>query len=205
MDGKIAIEEHFVTPEREDLVLNPGWAPDAFRHTLDRLENFEGERLQTMDRHGIEIAVLSLASDGIQAIADPGEATARARQANDALAAIVPVRGVLVSGYSGAEDAPEAAAYYDDERFWPFWETLERLRVPLYLHPRNPLASQRRIYDGRAELLGPTWAFGVETATHALRLIVSGLFDRFPSLTAIRGHLGEGRGCHSRCTGSSSA
>src|SRR5919202_5926281 len=224
MDGKIAIEVHFVTPELEDLVLNPGWAPDAFRRTLDRLEDFEGERLRTMDRNGIATAVLSLASDGIQAIADPAEATARARQANDALAAIVAsrpdrfagfaavalqdpagaaaeaeravrelgFRGVLVNGYAGAEDAPDAAAYYDDERFWPFWEALERLRVPLYLHPRNPLQSQRRIYDGRPELLGPTWAFGVETATHALRLIVSGLFDRFPKLTVVLGHLGEG-------------
>jgi gamma-resorcylate decarboxylase len=64
--------------------------------------------------------------------------------------------------------------------------------VPLYLHPRDPLPTQRRIYEGRPELLGPTWAFGVETATHALRLITSGLFDRHPRLTVILGHLGEG-------------
>jgi gamma-resorcylate decarboxylase len=64
--------------------------------------------------------------------------------------------------------------------------------VPLYLHPRDPLPTQRRIYEGRPELLGPTWAFAVETATHALRLITSGLFDRHPRVEVILGHLGEG-------------
>ena len=218
MDGKIAIEEHFVTPELEDLVLNPGWPQDAFRRTLDRLADIEGERLELMDRYGIAMQVLSLASDGIQGISDPSLAVSRAREANDALASIVAsrpdrfagfgaialqdpaaaaaeaeravrelgMRGVLVNGYSNG------APYYDDERYWGFWERLEALQVPFYLHPRNPLESMREIYVGRPELLGPTWAFGVETATHALRLIVSGLFDRFPSLTVILGHLGEG-------------
>src|SRR3954454_18426643 len=86
MDGKIAIEEHFVTPELEDLVLNPGWPAEAFRRTLDALEDVDGH-LEVMDRHGIAVSVLSLASDGIQGIADPAEAVRRARQANDALAA----------------------------------------------------------------------------------------------------------------------
>jgi predicted TIM-barrel fold metal-dependent hydrolase len=218
VDGKIAIEEHFVTPELEDLVLNPGWPADAFRKTLDRLEDFDGERLGLMDRYGIEMSVLSLGSDGIQGIDDPAEAVARARRANDALAAIVAnrpdrfaafaavalqdpaaaaseaeravrelgFRGVLVNGYSNG------VPYYDDERYLPFWEAMDGLQVPFYLHPRNPLESMREIYEGRPELLGPTWAFGVETATHALRLVVSGLFDRFPGLTVILGHLGEG-------------
>jgi 2,3-dihydroxybenzoate decarboxylase len=217
MDGKIAIEEHFVTPELEDLVLNPGWPPEAFRRTLDALEDVDGH-LEIMDRYGIAVSVLSLASDGIQGIDDPATAVRRAAQANDALAARIAMhpdrfagfaaialqdpaeavreteravrelgfKGVLVNGYSNA------CPYYDDERYWGFWEALEALGVPFYLHPRNPLESQREIYRGRPELLGPTWAFGVETATHALRLIVSGLFDRFPNLTIILGHLGEG-------------
>src|SRR3954471_19966902 len=217
MDGKIAIEEHFVTPELEDLVLNPGCADDAFRRTLDALEDVDGH-LQIMDRYGIAVSVLSLASDGIQGIDDPASAVRRAAQANDALAARIALHpdrfagfaavamqdpaaaaaeaehavrelgfvGVLVNGYSNG------CPYYDDERYWGFWETLEGLGVPFYLHPRNPLESMREIYRGRPELLGPTWAFGVETATHALRLIVSGLFDRFPKLTVILGHLGEG-------------
>jgi gamma-resorcylate decarboxylase len=69
---------------------------------------------------------------------------------------------------------------------------VENLDVPLYLHPRNPLPSQAKIYEGHRWLLGPSWAFGQETAVHALRLIGSGLFDKFPRLAIILGHLGEG-------------
>ena len=63
--------------------------------------------------------------------------------------------------------------------------------MPFYLHPRNPMASQLRIYEGHPWLQGSAWAFGVETATHALRLMCSGLFDRHPKLKIILGHLGE--------------
>jgi 2,3-dihydroxybenzoate decarboxylase len=99
-------------------------------------------------------------------------------------------KGALVNGYSSLGNL-ETAAYYDETQYLPFWERVAALDVPFYLHPRNPLPNQRRIYQGRSELLGPTWAFAVETGTHALRLITSGLFDRFPSLTIILGHLGE--------------
>ena len=64
--------------------------------------------------------------------------------------------------------------------------------MPFYLHPRDPLPARAPIYDGHPWLMGPVWAFGVETSTHALRLMASGLFDRHPRLTLILGHLGEG-------------
>lgn len=99
-------------------------------------------------------------------------------------------KGALVNGYSSVGDL-DTAAYYDQPEYLPFWERVAELDVPFYLHPRNPLPGQRRIYEGREELLGPTWAFTVETATHSLRLITSGLFDRFPGLTIIIGHMGE--------------
>src|SRR5436853_142149 len=66
------------------------------------------------------------------------------------------------------------------------------LDVPFYLHPRNPLPSDIRAYEGHNWLLGPNWAFHAETAVHALRLIGAGLFDEFPNLQIILGHLGEG-------------
>jgi 2,3-dihydroxybenzoate decarboxylase len=219
--GKIAIEEHFVTPELEDCISNPGWPPAAWRKTLDALADTD-KRLREMDRLGIEMMVLSLASDGIQNIPDRDAAVATARRANDALAELVASRpdrfqgfaalplqdpaaaseelvravkelgfkGALVNGYSEIGDA-DIAAYYDQPEYETFWSAVAELGVPFYLHPRNPLESQRRIYDGRPELLGPTWAFGVETGTHALRLITSGLFDRHPDLQVILGHLGE--------------
>jgi gamma-resorcylate decarboxylase len=86
--------------------------------------------------------------------------------------------------------------YYDLAQYWPFWETVEQLDVPFYLHPRNPLPSQAKIYEGHRWLLGPAWAFAQETAVHALRLMGSGLFDKYPRLAIILGHMGEGLPFH---------
>ena len=99
--------------------------------------------------------------------------------------------GALVNGFSQA-GAPGSAVYYDLPQYRPFWRTVAELDVPFYLHPRNPLAGDIRAYEGHNWLLGPNWAFHAETAVHALRLIGSGLFDEFPSLQIILGHLGEG-------------
>lgn len=100
-------------------------------------------------------------------------------------------RGALVNGFSQAYD-PESMLFYDLPQFQPFWQTIEALDVPFYLHPRNPLPSQARIYDGHPWLVGPAWAFAQETAVHALRLMGSGLFDAYPRLQIILGHMGEG-------------
>jgi predicted TIM-barrel fold metal-dependent hydrolase len=100
-------------------------------------------------------------------------------------------KGALVNGFSQVQDTNKAI-YYDLPQYWPFWQVVERLDVPLYLHPRNPLPANAQIYEGRSWLLGPTWAFGQETAVHALRLMGSGLFDTYPRLTIILGHMGEG-------------
>lgn len=99
--------------------------------------------------------------------------------------------GALVNGFTQLQD-PDSALYYDLPRYVPFWEAVEELDVPFYLHPRNPMANQMRIYEGHPWLLGSAWAFGVETATHSLRLMASGLFDRCPRLKIVLGHLGEG-------------
>jgi predicted TIM-barrel fold metal-dependent hydrolase len=220
MRGKIALEEHFVTAELEGCIPGAGWDPEEWRGVLDRLEDFD-RRLEQMDELGIETAVISLGSDGIQGIADSAEATATGRNANDALAEVVakhpgrlagfaalPMQepsaaadeaqrcvrelgfvGALVNGYSDMPDG--GAAYYDAPEYLPFWERFAQLSVPFYLHPRNPLPGNAGIYAGREELLGPSWAYAVETGTHALRLITSGLFDRLPDLQIILGHLGE--------------
>jgi len=223
MNGKIAVEEHFVTPELKDTIFGSiGWDPSEWQQMASLLQETDELRLGAMDRHGIDVSVLSLAAPCIQDVVDTGRAIADAQGANDALAAIVArhpdryaafaalpmqdpaaaadeleravrqlgFKGALVNGYSSIGDL-ETAAYYDEPQYEVFWERLSRLDVPLYLHPRNPLPNQRRMYEGREELLGPTWAFTVETATHSLRLITSGLFDRYPNLTVILGHMGE--------------
>jgi gamma-resorcylate decarboxylase len=99
--------------------------------------------------------------------------------------------GALANGFSQVGDAA-TIRYYDLPQYLPFWEAVERLDVPFYLHPRNPMPGTLAMYEGHNWLLGPTWAFGVETATHALRLMGCGLFDRHPRLKIILGHLGEG-------------
>jgi gamma-resorcylate decarboxylase len=99
-------------------------------------------------------------------------------------------RGALVNGFSQIND-PDTAVYYDLPQYRPFWAAAERLDVPFYLHPRNPLPRDGRIYEGHPWLLGPIWAFGHETAVHALRLMGSGLFDEHPRLQIILGHMGE--------------
>ncbi len=100
-------------------------------------------------------------------------------------------KGALVNGFSQGEDRSRLL-YYDLPMYRPFWAEAERLGAPFYLHPRNPLPEHAAIYDGHPWLLGPTWAFGQETAVHALRLMASGLFDAHPRLQIIIGHMGEG-------------
>jgi predicted TIM-barrel fold metal-dependent hydrolase len=100
-------------------------------------------------------------------------------------------KGVLVNGFSQVGDA-DTVAYYDLPQYRPFWNVLEQLDVPFYLHPRNPLKRDARIYEGAPWLMGPAWAFGQETAVHALRLMGSGLFDEHPKLSIVLGHMGEG-------------
>lgn len=80
---------------------------------------------------------------------------------------------------------------HDHDRFLPFWEHVESLGVPVYLHPRDPLPANQGVYAGHPVLMGTVWSFTVENATHALRLMTSGPFDRLPRLKVILGHLGE--------------
>ncbi len=220
MQGKIGLEEHFAIPDT--LNDSRGFLPDdvwpVLRH---RLIDIQDDRLREMDRHGMEMMILSLNAPAIQAIPHPARADDIARKANDVLAAEVAKRpdrfqalaalpmqdpqlaatelercvrlgfkGALVNGFSQLNDKG-TAVYYDLPQYGPFWETVERLDVPFYLHPRSPLPSQAKSYEGHAWMLGPAWGFAQETSVHALRLMASGLFDRHPRLKIVLGHLGE--------------
>ncbi len=99
-------------------------------------------------------------------------------------------KGALVNGFSQCGGA-DTALYYDLPRYWPFWAEVERLGVPFYLHPRDQLPSRRHAYEGHPWLVGSPWGFAEETAIHALRLMGCGLFDQYPKLQIVLGHLGE--------------
>lgn len=222
MQGKIGLEEHFAIPDT--LMDSAGFVPDDYWPELEaRLFDIHGKRLELMDKHGMEMMILSLNAPAVQAIIDPLKANEIAKRANDWLAeqvarrpdrfqafAALPMqdpdlaiaelercmkdlgmRGALVNGFSQA-NTPENCLYYDMPQYWPFWEVVQKLDAPFYLHPRNPIASWAQIYEGHSWLMGPTWAFGQETAVHALRLMGSGLFDAYPRLKIVLGHMGEG-------------
>jgi len=99
--------------------------------------------------------------------------------------------GALVNGFSQIGEA-DSAVFYDLPQYRPFWATVQQLDVLFYLHPRFPLATRRQAYEGHAWNAGSAWGFAVETSIHALRLMGSGLFDEYPKLKVILGHLGEG-------------
>ena len=99
--------------------------------------------------------------------------------------------GALVDGFSQIGEA-DSAVYYDLPQYRPFWATVQQLDVPFYLHPRTPLATRQQAYEGHPWLVAQAWGFTAETAIHALRLMGSGLFDEYPKLKVILGHLGEG-------------
>jgi predicted TIM-barrel fold metal-dependent hydrolase len=221
MQGKIALEEHFAT----EATLNDSkvFGANVWKDLGPRLLDFQEMRLREMDKHGIEMTILSLNAPAVQAIYDVKRAVSVAKEANDKLAAEIkkwpdrfagfaalPMQdpeaaileldrcvkelgfvGALVNGFSQIGD-PENAVYYDLPQYRPFWRAIERLDVPFYLHPRNPLPSWTKSYEGHNWLLGPNWAFAAETSVHAFRLIGSGLFDECPRLKIVLGHLGEG-------------
>ena len=99
--------------------------------------------------------------------------------------------GALVNGFTQINEA-DSAVFYDLPQYRPFWATVQQLDVPFYLHPRFPLATRQQAYEGHAWIAGSAWGFAVETSIHALRLMGSGLFDEYPKLKLILGHLGEG-------------
>jgi 2,3-dihydroxybenzoate decarboxylase len=181
-----------------------------------RLVDVTEHRIPDMDTHGVDMQVLSLTSPGIQMQPDPSIALDDARRGNDHLAEIVrrwpdrfsalaalPLqapdeaadelrRAVVDLGFGGALVNDHTLGHYLDEpRYEVVWAELERLRVPLYLHPNGVPADEWHVLRGHPELESPTFSWGSATAAHALRLVFGGVFDRFPGARIILGHMGE--------------
>ncbi len=212
----IALEEHFLfdglleTYDDTDRALqSPSRVPGL--HDLGDM------RIAEMDRAGIDVQVLSHTKPGAQEIENGAQAASLAQAANDHLAEAVARHPTRLAAFATlATGAPQAAAaelertvqrmqfkgaminghargaYLDEQRFWPIFEAAEALDVPIYLHPSNPHPQVFDAYYKDYPQLGfASWGYAVETATHVLRLILSGVFDRFPGLRMIIGHMGE--------------
>jgi len=82
--------------------------------------------------------------------------------------------------------------YLDNKKYWPIFKTAEKLDVPVFIHPREPSPDMIKPYMAYPWLFGAVWGYGAEVGLHAMRLICSGLFDEFPKLKIILGHMGEG-------------
>jgi len=217
MVKKIALEEHFLAPGFEDYwqTTTADIAPEIYRQAAARLIDFGEQRLAVMDRGGIARAVLSIAGPGVQIERDSATAVRRARAANDFLAAEIRKRPHRYAGFAhlAMQDAAAAAAeleraigelgfvgaminghtngrYLDHPSLYPFWERAEALGAVIYLHPADPPAEMPAL-EGTKGLKRATWEWGVETGSHALRLVFGGHFDRFPRATLAIGHLGE--------------
>ena len=81
--------------------------------------------------------------------------------------------------------------FYDEPKYDSFWAAVEKLDVPVYLHPRAPLPDDiKRLYSTRPWLLGPTYSFQRDTSFHALAICTSGVFDRYPGVKLVLGHFG---------------
>jgi 2,3-dihydroxybenzoate decarboxylase len=169
-----------------------------------------------MEEAGIDASLLLVGSPGVQ-IFDPNEGSSLARVVNDrvseacrahpgrfhALAALAPQqpdvaakeleRAVTKLGLKGGIiNSHTKGEYLDEPKFSPIFEAAVALDVPIYIHPREPPPKMIEPFLPPAMLAMATWGFAAETGLHGLRLIAAGVFDRFPRLRIVLGHLGEG-------------
>ena len=179
-----------------------------------KLVDFEGERLRCMDEDGVAMQVLSLTTPGVQ-LFDADTATTLATLVNDRLAEIVANHPSRFAGLAALAPQDPARAvkemerairelklhgfiinshtnneYLDAAKYWPILEAAEALDSAIYLHPRGPADTMAApLADYGME--GAAWGYHIDAGTHAVRMILSGLFDHFPKLKIVLGHMGE--------------
>jgi 2,3-dihydroxybenzoate decarboxylase len=199
----------------KDPGFNALWSRLGARKTLvDRLTDIDALRIRDMDATGIDIQVLSLTSPGVQ-VFDRATANSLAVTTNNMVAEAVRKHPTRFAGLAAASPQDPAAAakeieravtnlglkgviinshtrgeLLDDPKFWEIFEAVEALDVPMYLHPQTPPPAMIEPYVSRG-LEGALLGFGAEAGLHALAIIRSGAFDRFPSLRIVLGHGGE--------------
>jgi predicted TIM-barrel fold metal-dependent hydrolase len=225
----IDFEAHYYTPELMKLFSTrsqyPIYIPENYelrlsddfvikdKYKMTMLSAPFEERIQEMDRFGVDMQILSL-SPGIDFL-DVKESVKVAREANDYVYKAMQQFPGRFSGYAALpmydteasvdelERCVKDLGFFgwmtfsnvgpacpDDDRFEKIFAKAAELNVPVYIHPNQP-------YEGRLTGLGPqlagaSFGFGIDTAITLIRLIYKGIFDRYPNLKVMTGHLGEG-------------
>jgi 2,3-dihydroxybenzoate decarboxylase len=215
----IAIEEHYY--DKELAALFTGLDGKTGGRLREKLEDLGELRLKEMDEAGVDVQVLSHGAPATQkldastavrvarSVNDRLHQTVKARPDRFAAFATLPsadpkaaadelartvnelgFKGAMIHGLTGGEQ------FIDDKRFWPIFERAQALDVPIYLHPAIPhpaiiQAYLKEYYEKFPGLLNAGWGFTIETATAGIRMVLSGVFDAYPNLKIILGHLGE--------------
>jgi predicted TIM-barrel fold metal-dependent hydrolase len=213
----IAVEEHFMHPSLSNHLGHAAQQPDQIK---ERLFDFSDIRIREMDSAGIDVQILSHQSPGSQRLKNEVAIDA-CKNVNNALAQVIsnhsdrflgfamlpsnlPIdaaselrRSVEELGFKGAMiHGLSSGRMVDEKFFWPIFAEAERLDVPIYLHPALPDKEVTERYYAPYDASHPmltraAWGFGVEAGTQAIRMILSGIFDKHPNLKIILGHLGE--------------
>ena len=213
----IAIEEHYWDKELSSKFAGGEGvrAPDMLKALYDLGEL----RLREMDEAGIDMQILSHGAPSAQKLSG-ADAVELTRRVNDRLHAVVAANPKRFAAFAALPTSdPKAAAdelerttrlgfkgamihglangaFLDDKRFWPIFERAQSMDVPVYLHPAVPLSTVMDAYYKEyvkdfPMVIRAAWGFTVETATQAIRLVLSGVFEAYPRLKIVLGHLGE--------------
>jgi hypothetical protein len=213
----ITLEEHFASPAFID---GPGAHSKErartiprFAKLIEQLTDIGAGRIGEMDAAGVDMQVLSTPDEAVAVARETNDYLAEAVKKNPtrfaafaALPIMVPDQAaaeletrVRHHGFKGAViNGHNRGRYLDDKFYWPILECAEALGVPIHIHPTPPPKPVRDIsYGGFDPLVSDIfassgWGWHIETSVHVLRVILGGVFDRYPKLQLVIGHLGEG-------------
>ena len=208
----ITLEEHFVSP---DVAAQGDQSSNFPPEIQDKLLDLSTQRLSAMDEGGVSRQIIShvpvdippklctQANDELASaiskhptrfsgfaelpISYPEDAAKELERCVHELGFV----GALIGNHTSNGD------FYDSPRFWPMFEAAQRLDVPLYIHPAFQLPSWMEFYSGNySEAVQSTlahygWGWHANTGSHVLRLFAAGVFDQYPRLKIIIGHMGE--------------
>jgi predicted TIM-barrel fold metal-dependent hydrolase len=209
----VTLEEHFLHPKLRELY------PPSYVKLLDmvkvNLTDVGIERIRRMDAAGIDFQVLSHIQPGVQTL-ERDTAIRLSKEINDWLGSVIgeypnrfagfamlptqsPTdaadeleRTTIQLGFKGALiNGHTQGRYLDDDSFSPLFERAQALDVPIYIHPADPPQAVIDTYYKSYPAMMQSWGWQVETGTHLLRLLSAGIFDRYPRLKIIIGHMGE--------------